>query len=73
MERDCTIYVAKTKTLISFAVTEKLIYASLFSHMQNVGFLMTRLKLFLSCTCYNNSIDLLLLSFKTHIKLTCGF
>ena len=34
---DCTIYVAKTKALISFAV------ASLFSHMQKSGFLMTRL------------------------------
>ena len=30
------MYVAKTKALISFAVT-------FFSHMQNVGFLMTRL------------------------------
>ena len=32
---DCTIRVAKAKALLSFA--------SLFSHMQNVGFLMTRL------------------------------
>ena len=35
---NCTICVAKTKALISFAVT-----ASLFSRMQNVGFLMRRL------------------------------
>ena len=35
---------AKTKALISFAVTAKLICAFVFaSHMQNVGFLMTRL------------------------------
>ena len=33
---DCTIYLAKTMALISLAV-------SLFSHMQNVGFLMKRL------------------------------
>ena len=37
------MYVAKTKTLISFAVTAKLICV-FFPHMQNVGFLMTRLK-----------------------------
>ena len=35
---DSTIRVAKTKALISFAVT-----ASLFSHMQKAGFLTTRL------------------------------
>ena len=40
---DCTIYVAKTKALIRFAVTAKLICVFV-SHMQNVGFLMTRLK-----------------------------
>ena len=40
--RDCTSYVAKTKALISFAVTAKLICA-LFSHMQKAGFLTTRL------------------------------
>ena len=38
------IYVAKTKVLISLAVTAKL-NASVFSHMQNVCFLMTQLKL----------------------------
>ena len=36
--RDCTVYVAKTKALISFAVT-----ASLFLHMRKAGFLTTRL------------------------------
>ena len=44
--RDCTIRLAKTKALISFAVTASW-SASLFSHMQNFGFLMTRLILFL--------------------------
>ena len=39
--RNFTICVAKTKALISFAVTTKLISASLFLHMQIVGFLMT--------------------------------
>ena len=37
------MHVAKTKALISFAVTAKLICV-FFSHMQIVGFLMTRLK-----------------------------
>ena len=49
---DCTIRVAKTKALISFAVTTKLIcvfvfaYAKsrfLFLHIQKAGFLITRL------------------------------
>ena len=35
---ECTIYVVKTKVLISCAVT-----APLFSNMQKAGFLMTRL------------------------------
>ena len=38
--RDSTINVAKIKALISFVVTAKLICV-LFSHMKNVGFLMT--------------------------------
>ena len=38
-KRKCTIRVAKTKDLISFAVTA----ASLFSHMQIVDFLVQRL------------------------------
>ena len=37
-QRNCTIGIAKTKVMISFAVT-----APLFSHMQNVSFLMTQL------------------------------
>ena len=41
--RDCTIYVAKTKTLISFAVTAKLICVFLFAYMQKAGFLTPRL------------------------------
>ena len=43
---NCTIYVAKTEALISFAVNVnfKLISVFVFSHMQNVGFLMTWLK-----------------------------
>ena len=44
------MYVAKTKALISFAVTAKLICV-FFSHMQNVGFLMTQLNYFVTCTC----------------------
>ena len=36
-QRDCTIYVAKTKALISLS-------APLFSHWQKSGFLMTQLK-----------------------------
>ena len=36
--RNCTIHVAKTKALISFAVTAKLICAFVFSPMQIVGF-----------------------------------
>ena len=50
-KRDCTIYVAKTKTLISFAFTAKLICLFVFAyakrwfshdaaHMLNAGFLM---------------------------------
>ena len=42
----CTICVAKTKELISCAVTAQLICA-FFSHMQSVGFLM---RFFLICT-----------------------
>ena len=40
---NCTIYVARTEALISFAVTVKLISVFVFSHMQNVGFLMTQM------------------------------
>ena len=37
----CTIYVAKQKSLISYAVTMQLICAFVFAyHMQNAGFLM---------------------------------
>ena len=47
----CTIRVAKTKALISFAVTAKLICvpgsASLFLHMQIVGFPLRRLKCYM--------------------------
>ena len=42
-KRDCTIRVTKTKTLISFAVTAKLICVFVFAYMQKAGFLMTRL------------------------------
>ena len=42
-KRDCTIRVAKTKALISFAVTAKQMAASLFSHMRKADFLVTRL------------------------------
>ena len=42
MKRDLTIRVAKKKALISFAVGS----ASLFLHMQNVGFLKRRLMYF---------------------------
>ena len=38
--RDSTICVAKTKALISFAVTAKLVCAFVFTYMQIVGFLM---------------------------------
>ena len=44
---NCTIYVAKTEALISFAVTVKLLSVFVFSHMQNVGFPMTWLKFLL--------------------------
>ena len=40
---DCTIRVAKTKALISFVVTAKLICVFVFA-LQNVGFLMMRLR-----------------------------
>ena len=40
--RKCTSYVAKTKALISFTVSEADLRLS-FSHMEQVGFLMTRL------------------------------
>ena len=44
---DCSIYVVKTKALISCAVTAQLIVCScsapLFSHLQKASFLMTRL------------------------------
>ena len=39
-KRNCTIYVAKTKVLISCTVMKQL-STSLFPHMQEVGFLMT--------------------------------
>ena len=51
MKKDCTILVAKTKALISFAVTAKLICALVFEYMQNVGFLMVRL-IYYFATCY---------------------
>ena len=35
LERDCTIYVAKTKALISFAVTEKLICVFVFAYAKS--------------------------------------
>ena len=38
--RNCTLRVAKTKALISFAVTAKLICVFVFSHRQIAGFLM---------------------------------
>ena len=38
----CTIYVVKTKALISYAVTGQLICAS-FLHMQKAGFLLMQL------------------------------
>ena len=34
-QRDCTIYVAKTKALISFAVTAKLICVFVFANAKN--------------------------------------
>ena len=40
---DCTIYVAKTKALISFAVTAKLICVFVFAYAK-ADFLMARLK-----------------------------
>ena len=43
-KRYCTIQVAKTKALISFTVTVRLICVFVFLHMQNVGFLTTRFK-----------------------------
>ena len=42
-KRDGAIYVAKTKALIRCAVAAQLICAFVFTHMQNSGFLMTRL------------------------------
>ena len=42
-KRDSTVHVAKTKALISFAVTAKLVCAFVFLHMQIVGFLMREL------------------------------
>ena len=44
LKRNCTIRVAKTKALISFAVTAKLICAFVFAYMQIAGFPMWRLK-----------------------------
>ena len=41
-KREYTICVAKTKVLVSFMITAKLVWA-LFSYMQIVGFLMRRL------------------------------
>ena len=42
-QRNFTSYVAKTKALISFAVTAKLICVFVFAYMQKAGFLMMRL------------------------------
>ena len=39
---DCTIYLAKTKALISCADTAQLICAFDFAYIQNADFLMTR-------------------------------
>ena len=39
----CTIHVAKTKALISCAVTAQLICVFVFANMQKAGFLITRL------------------------------
>ena len=35
MQRDCTIHIAKTKALISFAVTEKLICVFVFAYAKS--------------------------------------
>ena len=43
--RNCTIYVAKAKMLISCAITAQLICIFCFSYRQKSGFLMTQLKM----------------------------
>ena len=45
---DCTIHVAKTKSLISFAVTAKLICVLVFKYAKS-GFLITRLSVCSGC------------------------
>ena len=63
MERDCTISVAKTKALISCAVTAQLIcgfvfaYAnSLFSHDEAHLVILTRTSFIIRCVSYDDSI-----------------
>ena len=54
------VYVAKTKALISFAVTAKLICAFVFAYMQKAGFLMARFinipLLSVSATCQTRAV-----------------
>ena len=50
-QEECTIYVAKTKALISCAITAQLIFVFVFPNMQKRGFLRTRLKY----TCFVNT------------------
>ena len=47
-KRDCTIYEAKTKALISCAVTGQLIFAFVFAYAK-AGFLMTQLIYVIVC------------------------
>ena len=52
---DCTVRVAKTKALISFAVTAKLICVFVFAYAK-AGFLTTRLN-YSSCSSLNSAVD----------------
>ena len=69
-KRDCTICVAKTKALVSCAVTAQLICAIVFAYAKS-GFLMRRLLGFKAKLIYPNlMIDVMLLTMKQTIIKT---
>ena len=68
--RDCTIRIAKTKALISFAITMKLIFAFVFAQAKS-GFFMARL--ILSMHIHNQCLHTIAKLLTIHYGLLTGF
>ena len=74
---DCTIYVAKTKALISCAVTTQLTCAFVFAYAKS-RFLIMRFKCFLcldyNCPgCHTIYLSTIFIRFFRHRRLTAGY